>query len=222
MIYEKLLSLITAVVFAASPAQNGLFVNPLAPQEQQHVLAVHEMPLNDRYPNLIVNDVFKDNILLTLSYFSGQTQQGQTVDWNSVRKPFTYDIMLNPGEVFTFHDAVLPEYQSKHIITKSIHFSGADGFRSDGYLAGDGVCHLASIMNWSARDAGLNVVSPTNHDFANIPDVPKQYGTAIYADGKNDTTSEMQNLYIENNKDKPVHFVFNYDGTTLKVAIVEE
>jgi hypothetical protein len=222
MIYEKLLSLVTAVVFAASPVQGNLFANPLAPEQQQHILAVHEMPLNDRYHNPIVSDVFKDNILLTLSYFSGTTKQGEPVNWDTVRKPFTYDLVINPGEVFTFQDAALPEYQGKKITTTHVHYGASDGFRSDGYLYGDGVCHLASLMNWAAKDAGLDVVAPTNHDFANIPDVPKQYGVAIYTDGKNDATSQRENLYIENNKDKPVHFVFNYQDNVLKVAVVEE
>ena len=222
MIYQKILSLVTAVVFAASPLQSGSIISPLAPDQEQHILAVHEMPLGDRYPNPIVNNVFKDNILLTMSYYSGQTKQGGAVNWDNVRKPFTYDLMLKPGEVFAFHNNVLSQYTGKDITTTAVHFGGSDGFRSDGYLYGDGVCHLASLINWAARDAGLNVVSPTNHNFANIPDVPKQYGVAIFTDGTNDTTSEMQNLYIKNNKEAPVHFVFNYDGNTLKVAVIEE
>jgi hypothetical protein len=34
-------------------------------------LAYHEFSLNDRYANTYVNDVFKDNILLTLDYATG-------------------------------------------------------------------------------------------------------------------------------------------------------
>src|SRR5260370_1170615 len=107
MFYQTLFSFIVAAVFASSTTPGSIFVTPLAPEQQKHVLAIHEMPLDDRYGNPIVNDVFKDNILLTMSYFSGTTKQGQTVDWNDVRKPFTYDLALQPGEVFAFHNGVL-------------------------------------------------------------------------------------------------------------------
>lgn len=222
MIYQTLLSFLTVVVFATSSGQNSLNVAPAVADAQRHVLAIHVMPLNDRYPNPIVSDVFKDNILLTLSYFSGKTKQGDKINWENIRKPFTYDLELKPKEIFAFHDGILSTYKDKRVVTTPVHFGPSDGFLSDGYLYGDGVCHLASIINWTAKDAGLTVYAPTNHDFAHIPDVPKQYGVAIYSDGQKDLTSGMQNLYIENNKEKPVHFIFNYQNNSLKVAVIEE
>ncbi|HKC05172.1 MAG TPA: VanW family protein, partial [Patescibacteria group bacterium] len=81
---------------------------------------------------------------------------------------------------------------------------------------GDGVCHLASLISWAAKDAGLDVYVPARHDFAKINDVPKEYGVSI------NSNKPYGNLYITNNFDKPVTFNFNYDGTNLTVSVSKE
>jgi len=86
---------------------------------------------------------------------------------------------------------------------------------------GDGVCHLASLMHWAASDAGLVSVAPTRHDFATIPEVPKEYGVAIYYDPGNDTGNARQNLYIKNDKETPIAFVFSYKNERLRVDVKE-
>lgn len=194
-------------------------LSPLAKEPEQTLIAGHSMPLNDRYPVQAVSDVFRDNILLTLHRMSGQVSSSQ-LNWDEIRKPYRYEFMLKPGEVFAFHDDVLPEYQGKVVITTKSHFNAQEGFISDGYLFGDGVCHFASLMNWVASDAGLKVESPVNHNFANIPDVPMAHGTAIYSSPGETSVNQMQNLYITNNTDKDVKFVFEYGADEkLKVSI---
>ena len=88
-------------------------------------------------------------------------------------------------------------------------------------MVADGVCHLASLINEAAQNAGLTVIAPTNHDFAIIPEVDRKYGTAIYFMPGEKGTNQMQNLYVQNNKDNPVTLTFTYDGTELKVAVTE-
>lgn len=201
------------------------FVSPvqaLKLEVKPKVLAQHEFSLNDRYPVESVSDVFKDNILLTLAYATGKHMNPANIDWSSLEKPTEYKLTLKPGETFAFHDDVLPDYTGKVTKTTNAHFNSYEGFKSDGYLIGDGVCHLASLLYWVAKDAGLNTLAPTRHDFANIPEIPKQYGTSIYSGSvKNSTSNEMQNLYITNNKDKAVTFAFNYDGNNLAVKAIE-
>lgn len=187
---------------------------------QDTVVAQHAMPLDDRYANAGVNHVFKENILLALGYLSGNIHTVSDINWDKLNRDFEFAVVLKPGEVFAFHDAVLPVYQGKHITTTKAHFTVQEGFLSDG-LAGDGVCHLASLVNWAARDAGLQVEAPTNHDFAKIPDVPRQYGTAIYTSPDNPSASALQNLYITNNKDKPIKFVFQYTKGSVVVKVEE-
>lgn len=184
-------------------------------------LSTKEISLKERYSNSFVNDVFADNILLNLAYLRGIVKASNAVDWNEVKKPFSYSFNLQPGEVFAYHDSLLPEYEGKVKLTTNAHFSSNEGFKSDGYLIGDGVCHLASLINWVAKDSGLESVAPTNHDFANIPQVPAEYGVAIYSHGPNDKAGATQNLYIRNNKNKEVRFNFEYDGTNLKLTIDE-
>ena len=185
------------------------------------VRAERTMSLANRNPDPRVSGVFKDNILLTLNYMDGAISDPTKIDWSAVTKPKTYMLTLNPGEIFSFHEKVLPQFGDKVTKTMRAHFNWTDGFKSDGYLTGDGVCHLASIMYWAARDAGLTTLAPTNHDFANIPEVPKEYGVSIYYDPQSSARSISQNLYITNTFDKPIQFAFAYDGDNLTVRVID-
>lgn len=189
----------------------------LQPKEQ--IVAEKSYSLSDRYADSFVNGVFADNILLTLAYMRGAVQQGQPVNWSIVKQDFVYTMVLQPGQTFAFHDQVLPEYQGKVDFTTKAHFDSSEGFRSDGWLVADGVCHLASFMNMTAQAAGLKVVAPTNHDFARIPDVPREYGTAIYYMPGESQTSALQNLYITNTFDTPVSIVITHIGDTVDISV---
>jgi len=203
-----------------------LLISPLAKPPtlgpSDVVLASHSFSLENRYGNEFVNTIFKDNILLTLAYMEGTVKAKGDISWDKVTAPSSYRFNLEPGQKFAFHDQILPEYKDTLIKTTNAHFNYSDGFKSDGYLMGDGVCHLASIIYWAAKDAGLTAVSPTNHNFANIPEVPRQYGVSIYALPGAFDTSARQNLYITNNLDKPVSFVFNYNGSKLEVNVIKK
>lgn len=183
-------------------------------------LAQKSMSLEKRYNNEFVNNVFKDNILLSLNYMDGEVGGKNDIVWSDVEKPKNYSFTLKPGESFAFHDQILPEYDKSVVKTTNAHFNFQDGFKSDGYLTGDGVCHLASLIYWAAKDAGLSAYAPTNHNFAKINEVPKEYGVSIYALPGAFETSARQNLYITDNLDSPVTFVFNYDGENLSVNVL--
>ena len=184
-------------------------------------MASHKMSLENRYENAYVNDVFKDNILLTLRYLEGSVSGADKISWEDVQKPFKYEFSLKPGQIFAFHDTILPEYAGSIVKTTNAHFNYQDGFKNDGYLYGDGVCHLASLIYWVAKDAGLEVVSPVNHNFADVPEVPKEYGVSISFRPNEVYRSALQNLYITNNKEMPISFVFEYDGEDLNIAVKE-
>lgn len=186
-----------------------------------HVIGDAEFSLNDRYSNSYVSNVFADNILLTLAYMRGIIKDNK-VDWNAVKAPFTYSFTLQPGDVFAFHQDVLPQFEGKVVKTTTADFDSDQGFESDGYLVADGVCHLASLMNEAATRAGLTVVAPTNHDFAVIPEVDRKYGTAIYYMPGDTSSNQLQNLYVQNNQDKPVTFVFTYKDNALDVKVTED
>jgi hypothetical protein len=188
---------------------------------QQAILAEHNMRLDTRYPVAQVNEVFKKNILLTLNYISGRKNTDGPVNWDNLEQNTEVQFTLNPGETFAFHDGVLPKYSGSVVKTTGAHFNGQDGFLSDGYLMGDGVCHLASLINWTARDAGLLVESPTSHDFANIPEVPKIYGSSIYYTPGNSSNSQLQNLYVTNNLDYSVVFKFHYHQDSLNLSVLK-
>lgn len=184
-------------------------------------LASRSFSLEQRYGNTFVNDVFKDNILLTLNYLDGSVKDKADINWENIEKPFSFEFTLKPGEEFAFHDQILPEYDKNVVKTTNAHFNYQDGFKSDGYLMGDGVCHLASLIYWAAKDAGLEAYAPTNHNFAVIPEVPKEYGVSIYSLPGGFETSARQNLYIVNNLENPVSFSFTYDGVNLTVNVTE-
>ncbi|HYK08868.1 MAG TPA: VanW family protein [Candidatus Eisenbacteria bacterium] len=190
------------------------------PASITHVLGDMQFSLANRYPVQSVSDIFSDNILLTLAYMRGIVKDNKP-DWNAVKSPFTYSFVLQPGEVFAFHDSVLPEFSGKVVKTTNAHFGSQEGFKSDGWLVADGVCHLASLINEAAAHAGLKVVAPTNHDFAVIPEIPKEYGTAIYYMPGSDTENAQQNLYVQNTKDKPVTITFDYKDNELTVEVTQ-
>lgn len=185
-------------------------------------LASDQISLEKRYSNSYVNDVFKDNILLNVAYLSGKVTKKEDVNWKEIEKPISYKFTLMPTKTFAFHKDVLEKYKDSVVKTTNANFNFDDGFKSDGYLVGDGVCHLASLMYLVAKNAGLDAYAPTNHDFAVIPEIPKEYGVSIYKTSGNENGNAMQNLYITNNKKNPVVFEFAYSNKELKLSVYEE
>lgn len=188
---------------------------------QQKYLATSEISLEKRYENKFVNDVFKDNILLNLAYMNGKVTKASDIKWDEITKPFKYEFRLEPNKTFAFHSDVENKFQDSLVKTTNAHFNATDGFKTDGYLFGDGICHLASLIYWVALNAGLEAEAPTNHDFAPIPDVPRRYGVSIYSNPFSKGSNTQQNLYITNNKSKPIAFKFEYQDNKVKVSVVE-
>lgn len=208
----KLLSIVTAVAIS-------LHI-PSIPDKAQ-VLSDTNYSLTNRYSNEYVNGVFADNILLTLAYFNGSVKQGQDFSWDSVKAGGEFTEVIQPGETFAFHDNVLDKYEGKVRLTTNAHFISSEGFKSDGWLVGDGVCHLASFISVAAKKAGLEVDAPTRHDFAKIPDVSREDGVSIYYSPDNSHGSALQNLYITNNHPKPIAFVFKYNAENLDIKVAQ-
>lgn len=213
-------------LLAVIPLAFGYFLDPgnqivTQPASNRTVLSQHEMSLSNRYQNSFVNDIFKKNILLNLAYLSRRVTNKTQIKWGELTQPFQYEFRLNPDKTFAYHEDVKQEYQEKIEKTTNTHFNASEGFKTDGYLFGDGVCHLASLINWAAKEAGLLVEAPTKHDFAPIPDVPKEYGVSIYSNPGFKPSNALQNLYITNNKNKPIAFRFSYQDNKVTVSIVE-
>ena len=192
------------------------------PQVQGQILSSHEISLEKRYEVKSVSDVFKDNILLNLAYMRGIISSGKSVTWDEVRKPFHYEFRLDSNKTFAFHDDVLSEYKNEVSKTTNAHFNSQEGFKTDGYLFGDGVCHLASLIYWAAKDAYLDAKAPTSHDFMVIPEIERQYGVSIYNNPYSKGSNAQQNLYITNNKGRPITFGFDYNNDKLRTTIVED
>lgn len=218
-----ILSMLSLNMSTLSVVPAGLILNAM-PQtvyvaSKATVLAEREFSLENRYHVKSVSDVFRDNILLNLAYLSGRVTSADNINWSEVTKPQTYKFTLKPNETFAYHKIILPQYEGKIALTANATFGKNDGFKTDGLLYGDGVCHLASLISWAAKDAKLEVYAPANHDFAAIPEVPKSEGVSIYYDPNNRSRSIGQNLYITNNQAKPVDFNFTYEGGILKVSV---
>jgi hypothetical protein len=201
------------LLWAAQPFHLQTITTKLQP------LSERNLNLENRYANAYINDVFKNNILLTLAYTTNKVQNKSDINWEEINNTYYYEIVLNPGEVFAFHDDILAVYQNRPLKTTNAHFSASEGFLSSGNLYGDGVCHLASLIKWTASDAGLFTFAPVNHDFANIPDIPKEYGVSIYSSPDQKGVNHMQNLYILNTFDHSVKFTFEYKNNNLNLSI---
>lgn len=218
--YTHILAVVfmTAVFIIPNIDPKQSLTNPLPKDD---LLAQKEMSLDNRYQNKFVNDVFRNNIVLNLAYMAHKVSSTKDIRWEEVLKPFQYEFKLDPNKTFAYHEDVENKYQGKISKTTNAHFNFQEGFKTDGYLFGDGVCHLASLIHWVAKEAGLEVEAPTNHNFANIPDIPKEYGVSIYNNPGAKNSNAKQNLYITNNKPKPIAFRFEYTNNKVKVSIRE-
>lgn len=200
MIKQQILGIVALISTILLPASQavGPLLSPV-PEVREEILAEHFLDLNTRAESTAVNEIFKYNILLALEYYN-------------------FSFTLEPGEVFAFHENIAPEFADLPVKTGWTRYTTKEGYKTVLGLPGNGVCHLASLMNWTATDSGLEVVSRVNHNFAPIPEVPKEYGTSIkyLPQGGN---SQNQNLYIKNTLDFPVRFVFETDEgeVTLKI-----
>lgn len=186
---------------------------------QSYLVSSREISLEERYEDSFVNNVFKDNILLNLAYLRKEVAKKENIDWKKIKKPFNYKFDLEVNKTFAFHEDVLPQYKNPVSVTTNSHFNFQEGFKSDGYLAGDGVCHLASLIYWVAKEAGLEAYAPTNHDFAVIPEIAREYGVSIYNMPGNPNSNALQNLYVTNNTLSPITFQFSFDGQILRFSI---
>lgn len=208
-------SLVVGAILQYFVATSSAWV--ISPLGSEMMLARHEFSLSKRYEDSFINSAFKKNILLTVAYMRGLIKEGEQVNWSEVEKPFVWRFRLEPGKTISYHDIVFPRYKEATPLTTA-HFTSVEGFVSDGYLVGDGTCHFASLLSWVAKDAGLAVEAPTNHDFAPIPEVPKEQGVSIYSNPYQLARSERQNLYIQNTLVQPVELVYTYDGDVLGIS----
>lgn len=208
--------------------------------QAEPVLASHELDLTNRLDNAYGSSVFADNILLALHYLKNDVNDLKkdsiiiselSLDWDKVRKPFEVSLTLQPSESFAYHQNTLAEFNSPKY-TMNSRFYGEEGYKFLTGLGGNGVCHLASLINWTASNArlaedgeskraGLEVVAKVNHDFWPVPGVPREYGTSIFY-APNGGNSQNQNLYIKNNFDYPVKFEFKADQNRVKLTIFKE
>lgn len=209
MILNNLVTISTAAILTLSTQLTSPFVS-------EQVLSSHEISLEKRY-----YPVQKENILLNLAYMDGRVKSAGSINWDEIQKPFQSEFKLDPGKTFAFHDDILSDYKDSLTKTTQAHFNSQEGFKSAGYLVGDGVCHLASLIYWVALEAGLDAKAPTNHNFMAIPEISREYGVSIYNNPFHKGANTQQNLYVTNNKTKPVAFKFEYDGVNLKASVLE-
>lgn len=177
------------------------------------------MSLNNRYGYDAPENAYKDNILLNLAYLSGEVRSRKDIDWRKIRKPFTLQFSLEPGQRFAYHDLIDPQYKDNVAVTAHTNFGAGDGYKFADGLYGMGVCHLASLIHKVALSAGVESIAPVNHDFFVIPEISKEYGVAIYSSPDAPEASAKQNLYIKNNLDSRIDFRFDFDGDNLKVIV---
>lgn len=198
---EVVIGLVTLISTALLPVSKAAppLLSPI-PEKQEVVLAEHQMDLNTRNENPYTNEIFAYNILLALDYLPDS-------------------FALQSGEVFAFHPNVLSEFADSSLKTGWTKYTAAEGYKTIGGLPGNGVCHLATLMNWTAQDAGLEVVSKVNHNFFPVPGAPKEYGTSIRYMPDGSGNSQNQNLYIKNTFDFPVRFEFVVDEQMINLKI---
>lgn len=191
-------------------------------QPSLQILSEHEIRLDQRVEGGgTMSDIMADNILLNLAFLNRDQIDPKNIEWDKIRANRTISFKLEPDKVFAFHEDVLSEYEGRVTQTTNAHFNYAQGFKYDGYLVGDGVCHLASLMYWVAKDAGLNTKAPTSHDFMSIPGISREFGVSIFYMPGSKEANARQNLYISNTRSKDLIFRFIVEDKNLKFQIAE-
>jgi len=182
------------------------------PIPREEILAEHTLNLEERLPDSeFGNEVFKYNILLALKYIEGDPDLGE---------PFIAEVELQPGEIFAFQENLLPEFENKTVKTGWTKYIAQEGYKPLSGLYGNGVCHLASLINWTASDAGLKVTALANHNFWPVPGVPKEYGTSIRYLADGGWKTKNQNLYLENPFDYSVKLIFKASDEEVDLKVV--
>lgn len=222
MIQTALSSILTASILTLSVGVSSLATSEAQIQAQSEtVLGTRSMSLDTRWGYENPENVYKDNILLNLAYMNGTVKSKNDINWDNLKQPFTMEFSLEPGQRFAYHNIIDPQYSDNVALAVNTNFGAGDGYKFSDGLYGMGVCHLASLIHWAALDAGLESVAPSNHDFYAIPEIPKEYGVAIFNSPDSKEASIKQNLYIKNTLDSKVTFKFDFDGTNLKVSVVK-
>lgn len=226
---DKFISSLTLLSLSFfTPVQNMPVGDSVAVQNQvqNKILAQKTMDLSTRHPDKWVNGVFSDNILLNLHYLKGDAESLKdgkgNIDWEKVREPFEFTLTLESNQTFAYHRTLLAEFKDKNVLVGKTRFLASEGYKSDGYLIGDGVCHLATLFNWVAQEAGLKVKSMVNHDFLPVPEIPREFGTSIFYTPDGSRNSANQNLYITNNFSVPVKFDISVNGRKVEIKIRAE
>lgn len=211
---KMLTQIITATLLVFSPADTTKITN-------QKTLSTRELSLDQRHSAKSVNEVFKKNILLNLAYLNGSVSNKGDISWDKLtNQPIEFSFILKPGQTFAYHQDILPQFNDSLSLTTNSYFGPGQGYLFSGFLYGDGVCHLASLINWAAQDANLDVLVPKKHSIAHIPQIPDQYGVSIYIDPTTGV-GENNNLYITNNKDTDIEFKFVYQNDNLEVSVIQ-
>ena len=110
-----------------------LLTSPAKPQilgTPNVVLATHSFSLEDRYGNTFVNDVFKDNILLTLAYMDGSVKAKGDISWDKVSPLSATNLPFCPGRNLLSMIRLYPIYKGDVVKTTNAHFNWNDGFKS--------------------------------------------------------------------------------------------
>ena len=180
--------------------------------ENETILSSESMDLTSRYPVESIGTGFAENILIALSYFASEDEEGKEI------LPDSFSLVLRPEDVFAFHKkGVLSEFKDSKIVSQESDFTTNYGYKVVAGLGGNGVCHLASLINKAALKAGLEVVAPVNHNFASIPGIEKEYGVSI----STRNAPDRQNLYIKNSFEYPVEMRFVVTDNVLTVEILQ-
>ena len=132
MIKEQILGIIALILTVVAPLTQvvGPLLSPTV-EVREEVLAEHFMDLNTRAAGEHVNEVFKFNILLAVEKFG-------------------HSFILEPGEGFAFHENMALEFTDLPMKTGFTRYTAKEGYQTVLGLPGNGVCHLATLMNWVA------------------------------------------------------------------------
>lgn len=164
------------------------------------------IPLTITLPNVLTQDfdefLFQDLLGVTTTYISGDSGRFNNV---KVAAASCHDIILLPGDVFSYNDAT-----GLRIVSNGYQMGTAYVAGESVTVVGGGICQVSSSIYYSALKSNLKIVERQNHSYA-VGYVPDGADATVYG-----TTLDFK---FENDTDYPIKILCEVEGRNMSVSI---
>lgn len=160
------------------------------------------VPFTFTEPDVTTELLFRDALGEVKTYISGVANRVSNV---ALAAEMCNDILLMPGDVFSYWDTVGPCSSSQGFLPAPSYVNGATVDS-----VGGGICQVSSSIYYAALKSNLEIVERQNHSYA-VGYVPDGADATVY--------SGNPDFRFKNNTDYPIRIVAFAKGRNLTVRL---